>query len=511
MSIEALNAEPPEVTIDDLVSGREYIKRRRFVEILPDSTSGYGSVDANNAPLGNYRTTFNIGSSGTEFLDSINSYFRLKLQCRTEANGANFVSPYLDEGGIHAFIKSLTIQLRNGTRIEHIDHYNKLYCMKRNATMSPGQVDNVSAFESGDSMAFQPYPDPTYFFSDIRTNTSYADEADFNQVNADATNAGNDINQLKIREPARRLYANGTQRSVTFKLLSDFLSHYKYLPLPMLQQLQIVIEWERPQLAFSMYKKATGNGALANIGNLDLMNYNISEIRYVANMVEVSDTVLMNFQKAYETTGISLPYITYRAFRSNLTTDAAGATVELQAALNSVRYGLMAIMESECFTESNNAKGYRSQSTFRKAGLTSYAFRSGGYVFPDHGPVRTDTTYSAEAFSQLMIALNQHQNTLLDTSMRQWEWNDVNTTVLNGSAANKTIVDATKFIIGVDFTKIDDYSGLDTTGNNIIVELNFGSLADGVNGAAATRNLLCFLAYDSVLNLSKQMGTLVQY
>ena len=109
-----------------------------------------------------------------------------------------------------------------------------------------------------------------------------------------------------------------------------------------------------------------------------------------------------------------------------------------------------------------------------------------------------------------MIALNQHQNTLLDTSMRAWEWNEGASLTLNGAAANKTITDATKFIIGVDFTKIDDYSGLNTTGNNLVVELQFGTAADGGAGRASSRNMLCFLAYDSVLTL-KPGSTLVIY
>jgi hypothetical protein len=76
-----------------------------------------------------------------------------------------------------------------------------------------------------------------------------------------------------------------------------------------------------------------------------------------------------------------------------------------------------------------------------------------------------------------MITLNQHQNTLESTSMRDWDWDSsyVQTYSHNGAAAAVTITYATKLIMCVDLTDMDGFSGFSTVGNNELVDINFDS------------------------------------
>jgi hypothetical protein len=525
-------AVPAELRIDQLTGSNAFVKNRRQIEILPDGQSEYGSLN------GNYRATFNVGSSANEFLDSLNSYFRCDLTVTTTAAAeTNTVRAYLDEGGIHSLIRSVTIQTRNGVRIEHLDHYNKLFSMLRNATMSKGQVDSVSSFESGDSLAYRPYLDADQLYFDTASVTPTDDANgllipaaaahtaigagayDVAAVNAAITSLRTNINTAlsnggtRLRKPARYNYANGDPHKVTFKLLSDFLSSVKYLPLPMLNQLQIVFEFERPDIGLFVTKCVSANGTpLINIQDGDKVNYKIEKFRYVASMVEVSDSVMAEYEKAYMGEGIDLPFSTFRSFKNTLT--STSASFELQFSANSVRYALIGIMANQSFNEGNSARVWHSNSWFLKDNLKDFRLQSGGKVFPAHAPVSVETSYGAEAFTNLMIALNQHNNNLNDTCMRVWEWDQSQGYAVSAgtgedskSTSPISFLDATKFIIGVDLSTVDRFSGLNTTNNNLVVELNF--TAEPVD--EYKRNALCFLAYDSTISLQKDLGVLVRH
>jgi hypothetical protein len=111
-----------------------------------------------------------------------------------------------------------------------------------------------------------------------------------------------------------------------------------------------------------------------------------------------------------------------------------------------------------------------------------------------------------------MIALNQHQNTLLNTSIRQIELDETQERKYNSIVNGGRQVDGpTKFVFGADLTRYDDYTGLNTTGNNLRVEMVFNVASDGNFDSPDSRNLLAFIGYDAVLTLSKEYGSLVRY
>jgi hypothetical protein len=447
-----------------------------------------------------FTTTINIGSSGSEFLDSMNGYFCGYFVCNAATADANrILRRWLDNGGIHSLIHKVVIRLRNGTRIEELDEYSKLYNIMRAYTMSKEQIDSVQGFECGDSTTHHPY-----LQNYVSEEAKLGDDDDYVALDAHTAIV-----------PARQEICDGNDNMFSFKLMSDFFTHIKYLPLPMLQQLQIEITWHKPRLSITANKYADNNtlDALRQLTNNDTVAYDIKDFHYVANLIEPSEPVLEKFMRAWSTSGISLPFISHRRFSQNLNTGAAPISYEFQASFNSARYVLATFHENIATQDTLDALGYPCQSTFQKSGLAQYTFKSGGLVFPDHAPVDTSTRFASEAFTQIMIALNQHQNTLLNTSINLRDLDATAQNHYNISAGNggRRVDGPTKFIFGADLTRYDDYTGLNTTGNNLRVEMVFNSASDGAGNRPANRNLLAFIGYDAVLTLSKEYGSLVRY
>jgi hypothetical protein len=370
--MEIISVPPNELDLETLTSSAEFVARRRTVEILPTEQLTYGSAS------GNYRCTFNIGSSGSEWLDGINSYFRLNLTASAATTTANrTVQAYLDEGGIHSLIKNFWIQLRNGTRIESIEDYNKLYSIISNATMSPYQVQTVEAHQSGDSMSYRPYLDQWKTASDVFNNQGglnpflpaaslllAADVADAaNPTGAQTRTALNrldDGNLGRFISSPRAKNCDGNAHVITFKLMSNFMNHLKYLPLPMLQQLQIVIEFERPSLGLFLEKFSTVVAGVGGVSGQDLvaaddsLQYSITGIRYVANMVEPDQYIVDKFMKAWNSDGVSLSYQTYRRDKKKIP-NGTTFSGEIPVQYHSIRHILAVLVDDAAVVEGGNA------------------------------------------------------------------------------------------------------------------------------------------------------------
>jgi hypothetical protein len=508
---EVKSTIPFEFQPQSLTSGSEYIVRRRVNDIPANESTKFGSV------TGVYNTQFNIGSSGVEYLDGMNSFIRCKLTVAATPSEGNTVRAFLDEGGIHSLIKTLTIQLRNGTRIEHIENYNKVYAMVSNLRHNAQHIDSVEAAQSGDSMAYKPYLDPYKVHAwnatilpaqaDRLTPISVGEYKDEAAVFTE--NALQSTNSASLVEPARRKLANGVEHDVTFKPMSNFLSHVKYIPLPFLQQLQIKIEWERPNIGLFLDKYVTATGAsLQNIANADTLNYEISQPNFVANLVEPSPAITNMMEKMFMTSGIPLSFLGYKSFKKIET--GASINMEVSANFRSARFILTAIMEDQAFTEGNASKAYPCNSTFRKSGMQDWIFKSGGMRFPENAPVDTRSLYSAETFTNALIAVNSHGSTLHDTRIRQWEWQSDYEKKYSGDGGDKTIVDSTKFIIGTPLCRGDAFTGSDLTNNSLFFESNFNNGA-GVNTYVGSKNVFAVIGYDAVLTISQQSGSVLRF
>jgi hypothetical protein len=489
------SAPPLELTTLTLSSASEYIVRRRQSEIPANESTAFGES------AGVYRCQFNIGSSGVEWLDGQNSYFKCKLTVTAATSTDDrSIQAFLDEGGIHALIKSVEVRLRNGTRLEFIENYNKFYSILSNLRHSEGHITSIESQLSGDSMGDIPAMDPYRTRSMYQTTVVIGDEL---KIAAVAT-------PNVLYNQARDKFANGTAHTVVFKLASNFLNNVKYLPLPMLQQLQVVIEWDKTALGAYVLKRVTSTGApAALVTNNESLSYSISTPVFVANLVEPSQSVIAAFEKTYKESSIDLYYLCHRTQRKIETSPSVN--MEISTQFRSARYVLGAIFEDQAFLESGNGRGYKSNSTFRKSAMTSYVFKSGGMRFPEHGPVDTSILYGSEALNNALIAVKQHGSIQHDSRIRPWQFfSDISKyyTEINNAAVE--IKDSTKFIFGASLCRGDNFTGADLTQNTLFLEANFDSGA-GATTYVTNKNVFTVVGYDCVLSLSARAGAIVRY
>jgi hypothetical protein len=137
-SVEFKQVPPSGVLYNIPPSESDYIVSTRFQEFLSDSTSAY-------SPGQIVRFTINSADS---VLDGRNSFYRFQLN---PSFGTSVNSPRLDLGGIHSMINTHRILLSNGTEIERLDSYNKLYAIARRYMLDEDYVKNLEASYSQDS------------------------------------------------------------------------------------------------------------------------------------------------------------------------------------------------------------------------------------------------------------------------------------------------------------------------------------------------------------------------
>jgi hypothetical protein len=247
---------------------------------------------------------------------------------------------------------------------------------------------------------------------------------------------------------------------------------------------------------------------LANIVAADTLDYTVSQPVFVANFVEPSPAITNMMEKQFMGPGIPISFLGYKSFRKIET--GASVNMEISTNFRSARFVLAAVMEDEAFTEGNASKAYPSNSTYRKSGMQDWIFKSGGMRFPENGPIDTRTIYSAETFTNALIAVNSHGSVLHDTRIRQWEWQSDYDKVYSGAGGNKTIADSTKFIVGAPLCRGDAFTGADLTNNSLFFEANFNNGA-GANTYVTNKNVFTVIGYDAVLSISKESGSVIRY
>jgi len=133
---------PVQAQVPSVSSTSKHIIRNRSVEVLPQAQTTY-------AYSGSDRIEFQIASS-SDFLDAMNSYLRFELTCALAEADADDTTKYLAEGGAHSLFREIRLETAQGTIIERIEDYNKLYALMSQLTHSREHVDLVEQV-SGDS------------------------------------------------------------------------------------------------------------------------------------------------------------------------------------------------------------------------------------------------------------------------------------------------------------------------------------------------------------------------
>lgn len=499
--------QPPSGLLYNVPSSQsDYIVSTRFQEFLSDSTSAY-------SPGQIIRFTINSADS---VLDGRNSFYRFQLN---PSFGTTVNSPRIDLGGIHAMINTHRILLSNGTEIERLDSYNKLYAVARRYMLDESYVKNLEASYSQDSQNDLWYRQDSFELPSaaeakyvaasgaVTTIASidvrqYIDVGDYVEVVGAAASAGAsgtviataaggftldvaglaDIavagisriivwkkykseraiitNQQGVDQYGQTLSTAGfaltnNAINVMFKPFSDFWNNAKMIPLMFMRNLTFEITLEYPNLCFYQESAVAG---YANSASTTYFTYTVSNCRMIACLRQPSESmknVLLNMYNSPQ----GIP-IAFNSFWHNTNTITSTGSVQLviPVRVKSAR-GVVSAWYYP-YSESNEqlAQQYKSISTTPKNGTTGYQYIIGSQRFPAYAEVNTDGVLNGEAMHHAMSVQNALGVPNHPTSLNRYDFNATNTFPAGcyaTSGAVRTKNESKAFIMAINTSSSD--------------------------------------------------------
>lgn len=535
--IEFVPTFPSEMQPSVPFSSSDFISAKREKIFLPDAQTVYSFE-------GNDRLTFTMNSSN-EMIDGRNSWIEFDLAVAATGDNLNatqLAQRIIDVGGAHALFRRLQISLSNGTNIEDITGYNKLYSIMRLNTMSENHVRYVEHV-AGDGMVSDVYDGSSPYDNTVWRDVAYV-QADanydhtggaFEQLlilggNAAAANArtelavgdiirietavlnytarvltiesnfqvtieglpaadigANAILSLKVARKNGVLttrYRAGSTNAIKlkFKPFSNFFQSSKFVPLMFLKNLQFTFELERGALAFRLLS-APGNNAS--------ITYTITNPRFICSMVTPSEQVLGGMLDAYNSQeGLYFPFI---SFQHNLKLVPAGASGSITIPTNCRSARAFVGAQYLSLSEAVAAGSYviDTVSTTVKNLMTQFQLKIGSENYPYARAVDTDDIFNGETLSHLQKALDLHGNVLFSNSMIPSDYYSVNT--VNGVAN-----ESQRFVVGVPLSRdmTSEACGVDLINNDIIFEYTR-------SGNGVDCYLRSWIIFDSALQISR--------
>lgn len=513
-------------------------------EIIPREQSTFGSQTAAGivstdtlAP----KLTFYV-SDPRMYLDMLTSYFTCDFKAIVATNGDVALPAFMDVGGIHACIKTLTIKI-GGTILMRLDDYNKWYNINNLTTHSAEYADFMLG-SSGDSqddyrkevdfnrrisytVAGSSYDHTagatenllTLVGSTLLTDLQIGDLLEVStvakkyygyvwavltdttcNVQLEEDIPVNNIATITIvkrkYEPTRANIVNFgiapggaavpagvLSQKLQWRLPVGCLSFLKYFPLPYIQDiapLEIEFEFIDPRLALVLRDPLS---AVAT----NKFGYQISRPRFVVSLVEPSNKVREMHDMLYSGNGLWFPFVDYRHFQNQIAANSTDDTFTFQTNISSARHIISVITaKSNDDAATVATQAVKSQSTFYRSQLNYFRFQSGSLQFPDYGNVQCGDAFASEAWAQLMLSFGMKENTVHKSRIYPWEWQSVN---------------SEKFIISTSLAK-DESMWTGSSCKNNFLELTTNKAA-----VATAYNVHSYLGADTALVISKSAGT----
>lgn len=563
---------PPELTITGLHSPDDHIQSRRQVKIVPREQNQFGqqTVDSFGASLSDRTTLYISDSRG--FLDSPNSYltgeFEAHVRTAAGTDGVD-LDAFLDEGGVHSCIRSLTLKSGSAV-IERIEDYAKLYNIVKFSTVGDSHIDSVEMMSLDGASDFKELvPAGNYAvgqnesLTNIPFDTTFALDADGECTVVDGGGTFLALTNLKIGDEVsfecvvagdhftHRAFVTRVQTNLLFNVSPvppvavaagaglihriDRLGKYEQRAMRSLavngfrrndaaNKLRFTI---KPMLKFFQQHKYIPlfllNSPLelqiewmparlclvnrsTSVPATDVFAYRIQRLRYVASIVEVDDSTYNTYMDVMENGVLQYPYQSWRRHNDQIAKSVVTSQLTFQANLISARMVCSVLCPATTTeTDVGDAGVVKSQSRFEKSGITDYRFSSGSLKYPDYGVVECDDVLSAEAFAQMQLAFNHHSNTLHDTRGGYQNW-------LEGSYNNPnatTVVNPTDYSSDkfIMCANLSAHSGFMTG-----ADIHQNPLQLDINKAVedVAFNLKTFIYFDSVLEISRANGVLVK-
>lgn len=534
-------------------STSDFIAARREKIFIPDAQTDF-SFETND------RLTFTLNSTN-EMIDGQNSWIEFDLTvvgAGDDLTANQRTQRIIDAGGAHALFRRLQVTLSNGTQIEDIIGYNKLYSIIRHNTISENHVRYVEAPLSGDGMVDSKYEATARqdFTVDevVLGNIAAATYTAATGVVAALGATGEVLTQLKVGDTvtfvldgavvARRVSGTVVELISNQSFRISGLGFYQRTVAPAdvvnLQAGQITgMTVARSGLLSARYRAGSTNAIklkmkpfsnfftnskfvpLMFLKNLQItlelergplvfkflaapganasITYTIKNPRLICSLITPSEPYLQSVLDAYNTPeGLYYPFLSFQGSSRSIT-NADVQTITIPANCRSAK----AFIAAQFFglSEGIEAASYVNDciSTTPKNRVSSFQVRVGSESFPFGRPVDTDDIFNGEALSHLQKALDLHGNISHHNSMIPSDYWAVNS--VNG--ANN---ESKRFVMGVPLSRdiSSSATGVDMINNDIQLDLT----RNVTNDAAVNCYLRSWIIYDSALQISR-MGTTV--
>lgn len=516
-------------------------------EIIPRELSSFGYQTASGVvssdTLSNKLTFY--ASDPRMYIDLLNSYFTAEFRAVAARSNDAKLAAFMDVGGIHSCIKTLTIKI-GGTILMRLDDYNKWYNIN-NLTTHSAEYTSYMLGSSLDSqhdyqISEDEWEDVTsaanlatatlsnagvlgafYAASDantladangirqsvkvgdivringgttpqiayVRAIGTFADAASgiITLANASLANTftaltATNLLKMEVKRRSSRAYAvnQSSNIKVQWRLPVGCLSFFKYFPLPYIQSIgPLEIEFEFVDPRLSICLRDSAEAAATN-----KIGYLISKPRFVAMMVEPSNKVRDIHDQLFNGNGLWFPYVNYRHYQNRISASSTDETFTFQTNLSSARHVFSVITSQANDDAATTAtQAVKSQSTFYRSQLNYFRFQSGSLQFPDYGNCVTSDIWASDAWAQLMLAFNIKDNTVHRSRIRPFDWQSTT---------------SEKFIIATPLAKDDSmWTGVSLKNNFLELSLNKAAVATAYNAHS-------YIGYDCALVISKQSG-----
>ena len=456
-------------------------------------------------------THIRIDVNADSMLDALNSYLSVDIQ---QTSGATMFLGLAPFGP--AFIQRLRIE-SGGVVIEDIDEYSRLFAMTSLCQCPEDYLKNnykcMGMYQSHDTVQFQP--------AGAGTLVARAGPLSAGSVAAAAgqTALGSSVEGLQYCRTMQSVLAGvdgvGTEtadgatnqptahgawnsakighnakRTLNIPLMSGFLNMDKYIPLIMMNAgFTIDIELVSADKIGCLTTEA--HGAAAALTAAGTAAWNITNVKYVAHLIDLDRSFYDKLRSVMESSGgvLQMAGQTYRHYVGQLGLAASPYTVTLPARVKSVKSIFATFHDNAEYGV--RAGGY-SQSVFQSANLTSFRFEIGSVRYPQND-INCDVngvldgTFNAaspEHITELQKAFGklgdyQHQLPFNTRNQRNID------TAKTGMSGELGVIDA--YVLGYDFEAFQRVA-----------------LEAGINTADRSLpiNFICYINLDGTVSVS---------
>lgn len=438
-----------------IAAGNPRAMRRTFLPVNGQSFTAAGN------------NIVRIELSADQFWDAKHSYLKFKV---TLANPA-MTTFGIESGGLHAFIRRLRLE-QAGSILYDVNRYDKLL----SAILLPCQSNLQTQADRS-----------------ITEQGRYGNQGDAGNLNVaeTAANTGGDfINGIHNEEGQ---FAVNAEFTLCAPLIGSLFSQDKLVPLQLLSSSPLTIELELAPA-----------GDVGISANTLMTDYTISDVAYVAQLVDVSPEVDNQVRMIQELSGgaIVLNCNDYTHFNGNINANAAGIqAINVPARRKSIK-SLLFVGASQQFGAGGGQALQRAVYNTSSGGhmnLIDYQVKVGSIMHPAT-PVRCnfnvggDINTRAEAFEELTKCFMPVNNAIGLGGLSR-----VNYAVADGQTGNMAASGRTpKYCpLGLDmeaFQRTAIEAGLDTSSKSTPITL----LLNTAGGMANSINIDAYVVYDAL-------------